>query len=81
MEADIATFGSALTEIQTIIGSHFAAAQGGLWTSPAVGRIAQQLKAAGAYGIGQSSWGPTGFAFAASKEIADRLYDSCNRSR
>lgn len=76
IESDIAAFGSALAEIQTIIGGHFAAAQGGLWTSPAVGRIAQRLKAAGAFGIGQSSWGPTGFAFAASKEIADRLYDS-----
>jgi len=76
MEADIATFGAALTEIQSIIGEHFAAAQGGSpWTSPAVGRIAQKLKAVGAFGIGQSSWGPTGFAFAASQENAQRLYD------
>jgi beta-RFAP synthase len=76
MEGDSAAFGAALTEIQTIIGSHFAVAQGGQWTSPGVGRIAQKLKAEGAFGIGQSSWGPTGFAFAASKEIAQRLYDS-----
>ncbi|MEI9901304.1 MAG: hypothetical protein WDN31_15490 [Hyphomicrobium sp.] len=26
--------------------------------------------------MGQSSWGPTGFAFAPSQEIARRLYDS-----
>jgi beta-ribofuranosylaminobenzene 5'-phosphate synthase len=77
MEADIETFGRALTEIQAIVGGHFATAQGGsAWTSPAVGRVVETLRAAGAYGIGQSSWGPTGFAFAPSQEIADRLYDS-----
>jgi len=76
MEADIAAFGAAVTEIQAIIGGHFAAAQGGSpWTSPAVGRIAAKLKLAGAFGAGQSSWGPTGFAFAPSKEIAEGLYD------
>jgi len=77
MEADIEAFGAALTEIQSIVGGHFAAAQGGgPWTSPAVGRIAEKLKEAGAFGIGQSSWGPTGFAFTPTKEIAEGLYDS-----
>jgi beta-ribofuranosylaminobenzene 5'-phosphate synthase len=76
-EGDIAAFGAAVSEIQSIIGGYFAAAQGGgPWASPAVGRIAQKLKSAGAYGIGQSSWGPTGFAFTPSKEIAERLYIS-----
>jgi predicted sugar kinase len=76
MEADIAAFGAALSEIQSIVGAHFAAAQGGLWTSPAVGRVAQVLKDSGAQGIGQSSWGPTGFAVSPSKENAAHLYDS-----
>lgn len=77
MEADIEVFGDALTEIQRAVGSHFASAQGGSpWTSHAVGRVIESLRAAGAYGIGQSSWGPTGFAFAPSQEIARRLYDS-----
>lgn len=77
IESDIDTFGAALTEIQAIVGGHFAAAQGGSpWTSPAVGRVVEALRDAGSYGIGQSSWGPTGFAFAPSQEIADRLYDS-----
>jgi len=80
MEADIAAFGAALTEIQAIVGGHFAAAQGGPWTSPAVGRIAQKLKEAGAFGIGQSSWGPTGFAFSGSKENAQHLYDSLSEA-
>jgi beta-ribofuranosylaminobenzene 5'-phosphate synthase len=77
MESDIDAFGGALTEIQAIVGGHFAGAQGGSpWASPAVGRAVEALREAGAYGIGQSSWGPTGFAFAPSQEIADRLYDS-----
>lgn len=77
IEADIAAFGDALTEIQKIVGGHFASAQGGSpWTSPAVGRVAEAMRGAGAFGIGQSSWGPTGFAFAPSQEIARRLYDS-----
>lgn len=76
-ETDIAAFGAAVKEIQAIVGGHFAAAQGGSpWSSAAVGRIASKLKDAGALGIGQSSWGPTGFAFAPSQEIAQRLYDS-----
>ncbi len=77
IESDIAVFGAAVGEIQSIVGSHFAAAQGGShWTSAAVGRIAEALKHTGAHGIGQSSWGPTGFAFAPSQEIADHLYES-----
>ncbi len=74
-EADIVAFGNALTEIQEAVGGHFAAAQGGsAWTSPSVGQIAEQLKSLGAAGIGQSSWGPTGFACVSSQTEAMRLY-------
>ncbi|UIJ72276.1 beta-ribofuranosylaminobenzene 5'-phosphate synthase family protein [Aurantimonas sp. HBX-1] len=72
-EEDIAGFGAAIATIQQMVGSHFAPAQGGIFTSPAVSRICGMLAAAGAHGIGQSSWGPTGFAFAPSPEEADRL--------
>lgn len=76
-ENDLSAFGSALTEIQEIVGGHFAKAQGGSpWTSPAVGSLAAKLQASGATGIGQSSWGPTGFAFVESQEAAERLYHS-----
>lgn len=76
-EADIAAFGAALTEIQAIVGGHFAAAQGGSpWTSPAVGELLQRAQGLGATGIGQTSWGPTGFGFVPSTDVADRLYHS-----
>lgn len=74
-EQDIQAFGAAVTEIQEIVGSHFAAAQGGrLWTSPAVEALVAAMAQKGAVGIGQSSWGPTGFAFAPSEEVAQTLY-------
>lgn len=77
LEADIEAFGAGLTEVQEIVGSHFARAQGGSpWSSPAVGQLAQRMAAAGAKGIGQSSWGPTGFAFVESEAAAARLYSS-----
>jgi beta-RFAP synthase len=76
-EADLGAFGSAVTEIQELVGGYFAAKQGGSpWTSPAVGRLAFRMRELGATGIGQSSWGPTGFAFVDSAKAADRLYHS-----
>jgi beta-RFAP synthase len=77
MENDISAFGASLTEIQAIVGQHFAGKQGGSpWTSPAVGRLAERMKTLGATGVGQSSWGPTGFAFVDGQEAASRLYHS-----
>lgn len=76
-ERDIAPFGAAIAEIQQIVGAHFAAEQGGsVWSNPRVGDLMHRLGAAGAHGIGQSSWGPTGFAFADSENVASSLYHS-----
>ncbi len=73
-EEDIANFGLAIREIQSCVGSYFAPAQGGSpFTSPDVEAVLAALGREGAVGIGQSSWGPTGFAFAASADEADRL--------
>ncbi|MES1179633.1 MAG: GHMP kinase, partial [Hyphomicrobium sp.] len=78
-EKDINAFGTALTEIQEIVGDHFAPKQGGSpWTSRAVGALASRMRDMGATGIGQSSWGPTGFAFVDSSKAAERLYHSLN---
>jgi beta-ribofuranosylaminobenzene 5'-phosphate synthase len=74
VECDLAAFGAAVTAMQHILGDHFAPMQGGDWfTSHAVGACLRMLERAGAHAIGQSSWGPTGFAFAASVEEATRL--------
>ena len=64
----------AITELQARLGDYFARAQGGsAFTSSAVAAVLAGLDAAGAHGIGQSSWGPTGFALAPSAEEAERL--------
>jgi beta-ribofuranosylaminobenzene 5'-phosphate synthase len=73
-EGDLAAFGDGVARIQEIVGDHFAQVQGGgRFTSVAVGRVAARLKALGARGIGQSSWGPTGFAFASDPDQAEFL--------
>ena len=73
-ERDLGLFGDGVTRIQELLGDHFAQAQGGgRFTSGAVGLAAARLRAKGAQGVGQSSWGPTGFAFAADPDQADYL--------
>lgn len=73
-EEDIVSFGSAITEIQSCVGGYFAPAQGGsAFTSPDVEAVLTALGREGAAGLGQSSWGPTGFAFAPSEDEAQRL--------
>jgi len=79
-EADIASFGEAIARIQEIAGDYFAPAQGGApYASTAVAHLMEELRHHGAQGAGQSSWGPTGFAFAASAMEAQRLYDLTRR--
>jgi len=69
-EADFGAFGAAITEVQAIVGDHFTPVQGGRFGSPRVGAAMAELAALGASGIGQSSWGPTGFAFVADEAAA-----------
>ncbi|HEY4847815.1 MAG TPA: beta-ribofuranosylaminobenzene 5'-phosphate synthase family protein [Methylocella sp.] len=75
-EDDIDSFGDAIARLQEIAGDYFAPAQGGApYASPAVAGAMQVLRRHGARGIGQSSWGPTGFAFAPDAKEARRLCD------
>lgn len=69
-EADLPAFGAAVTQVQRLLGDHFAPAQGGRFASPRVASALDWLRASGAQGLGQSSWGPTGFAFAPDPEMA-----------
>ncbi len=61
-EHDLATFGTAIRELQERTGDYFAPAQGGRYASPHVSAVLQALDAQGVACFGQSSWGPTGFA-------------------
>ncbi len=63
VEHDLASFGSALTELQSRVGAGFVAGQGGIYGSPQATAILQDLAALGFVGLGQSSWGPTLYGF------------------
>ena len=75
--AAFAPFAEGITQLQRRLGEHFAPAQGGrAYTSDAVGRLMAWIVAthggAGA-AIGQSSWGPTGFAVLPSQAEAEAV--------
>lgn len=72
-EQNIDGFGQAVTEIQKLIGDHFASAQGGRYTSPLVAACLTQAQKLGHTGIAQSSWGPTGCIFVSSAQQAALL--------
>jgi beta-ribofuranosylaminobenzene 5'-phosphate synthase len=72
-DANIVDFGRAVTALQRTVGDHFAPAQGGRYASPAVAEALAWLESQGAAGVGQSSWGPTGFAILATELEAERL--------
>ena len=74
-EADLACFGRAITDLQRTIGDYFAPAQGGRYASPRVAAALDALSEGGVACIGQSSWGPTGFAILASESDA-RLWQA-----
>jgi beta-ribofuranosylaminobenzene 5'-phosphate synthase len=81
-EADLEAFGEGVARIQEILGDHFAPVQGGArFMSAPVSRAAAKLKALGAHGIGQSSWGPTGFAFASDPDHAQFLAERARAER
>jgi beta-ribofuranosylaminobenzene 5'-phosphate synthase len=74
---EFAAFAGGVTQVQRVLGEHFAPAQQGrAFTSAAVGRLVQWLggnAASGRAAIGQSSWGPTGFAVLPSQASAEAL--------
>ncbi len=73
-EGNIDAFGAAVSEVQRINGQYFASEQGGgIWSSDDVAELVQRMAAVGAVGIGQSSWGPTGFAFVPSNKMALKI--------
>jgi len=76
-EADIATFGAALSAIQEITGRWFASVQGGTFAPGPSEDLVRRMSEWGAAGVGQSSWGPTVYGIVdgerAGAELADRV--------
>ncbi len=72
-EAHLDRFGQGIGELQRVVGDYFAPLQGGRFTSAAVTEVLAWLRAQGIMGIGQSSWGPTGFGVIGSETRAHGL--------
>jgi beta-RFAP synthase len=70
VEADLAGFGAALTEVQRITGAWFAPAQGGVFAPGASETLVRRLAEWGAAGVGQSSWGPAVYGLTGSESEA-----------
>jgi beta-ribofuranosylaminobenzene 5'-phosphate synthase len=70
-ENDIKSFGEALTQIQCIVGDNFAQAQGGRFSSTPASQCIEFMLENGAYGSGQSSWGPTLYGIVKSGEAKE----------
>jgi beta-ribofuranosylaminobenzene 5'-phosphate synthase len=90
--AEFAPFAAGVTRIQQLLGQHFAPAQGGsAYTSQAVGRLVEWIGARSmetvesghehGAAIGQSSWGPTGFAIVPSQSQAEALLDAARAAK
>ncbi|MGH8502304.1 MAG: beta-ribofuranosylaminobenzene 5'-phosphate synthase family protein [Gammaproteobacteria bacterium] len=62
VEAQLPAVGRGINELQTVVGDYFAPAQGGRFASPEVAQVLAWFQRRGVPGVGQSSWGPTGFA-------------------
>ncbi len=71
--ADFETFAGSITHFNRIAGEPFIGDQGGPYAGPAVAGIIDELIEWGALGVGQSSWGPTVFAFARNESEGESL--------
>ena len=62
-ERDLAAFGAAVGELQHRVGTAFASAQGGVYATPESATLVDDFARHGLVGGGQSSWGPSLYAF------------------
>jgi beta-RFAP synthase len=72
---DFTTFSDEIGRLQACMGRYYGPAQGGAFASPRVSEVLNWLRGKGIAGLGQSSWGPTGFAFVASEAEGKDLLD------
>jgi beta-ribofuranosylaminobenzene 5'-phosphate synthase len=75
VEQDIKSFGEALTQIQIIVGTHFAPAQGGTYSSETTTEGIHLLQKLGVHGVGQSSWGPTFYGLCQNEKEAEVMQE------
>jgi len=73
-ERDFARFSEGVATLQEANGRYFAAAQGGgMFVSESVARVLLGARERFGAAVGQSSWGPTGFAFVPDASVAEEV--------
>lgn len=79
-ERNFESFCAAVGHLQQKMGAHFGPLQGGgAFVSADVAKVLERLAEDGVTGLGQSSWGPTGFAFARSEIEGKKLLKTARR--
>lgn len=78
-ESDFDAFCREVTNFQAEMAKYFGPQQGGAYASQRVAEAQSWLAGKGLTGLGQSSWGPTGFAFVVSETEAKALLDEIRR--
>lgn len=73
VEADLTSFGNALSQVQRITGAWFAGQQGGIFAPGPTAELVTEMTSFGAAGVGQSSWGPAAYALVGSDRSAAEL--------
>ena len=73
VERDIENFGAALTRIQVVVGNFFGSVQGGTFSSSTACRTIDFMNDHGAFGVGQSSWGPAIYGLVQGETKANNL--------
>jgi beta-RFAP synthase len=80
VEADLPSFGAALSEVQRITGAWFAEQQGGIFAPGPTERLVADMAGWGAAGVGQSSWGPAAYGLVEGGEAARELAQLIGRT-
>jgi len=70
---DAKNFGKALSKVQRLVGRYFSKYQGGEFCCWETEEIVKALLKGGAYGAGQSSWGPTAYGLIEGQKKAEKL--------
>ena len=79
VETNINDFGRGVTYVQQMVGDYFANYQGGRFSSNLVADALSWMQDQGIVGVGQSSWGPTGFALIENEIEAKRLVKEASK--
>ncbi|MBN2334352.1 GHMP kinase [Candidatus Bathyarchaeota archaeon] len=73
IEADVEAFGKAMTGMDSMFGDYWIQVQGGRYGHPRIEQGIDYLLGHGAYGAGQSSWGPAYYGLAENEAQAREL--------